>query len=48
MRAIFVAAGKGIGRGSYGRMRSTQIAPAISRWLKQKPPAAAKDRPASK
>lgn len=47
MRAIFVAWGKGIGRGSYGRMRSTQIAPTVSGWLKLKPPASATDRRAS-
>jgi predicted AlkP superfamily pyrophosphatase or phosphodiesterase len=47
MRAIFVAWGKGIGRGYYGRMRSTQIAPTVSGWLKLKPPASAKDRRAS-
>lgn len=46
MRAIFVAAGRGIGSSSFGRIRSTQIAPTVSQWLRVKPPEMAKDRAA--
>ncbi|MDZ7638151.1 MAG: alkaline phosphatase family protein [Bryobacterales bacterium] len=41
MRAIFIAHGKGIRPGLFGRIRSTQIAPMVSRWLGIDPPAAA-------